>query len=98
MRTRARLNPYERSIVDALVGHFGYRADAARQLVVQYIDIVRKLGGYDHQLVQAERLVQAIHAGYTPEAWLARIQTVEKAAAKDPGIPHLERTAYASNR
>jgi predicted transcriptional regulator len=98
MKTQVRLNPYERSIVEALINRFNYKTDTARQLVVQYIQVIRKLGGYDNSLDHAERLIQANKANYSPEAWLERITVVEKDALKDPGIPHLERSTYVSAR
>ncbi|XEC97377.1 hypothetical protein AB6A23_12945 [Paenibacillus tarimensis] len=98
MRTQVRLNLYERGIVDALVANFGYTADAARRLVVEYIRVIRKLGGYDTCLDHAERLVHAQNAGHSPEAWLERIRIIDLEAAQDKGIPHLERNEYAHVR
>jgi hypothetical protein len=98
MTLQVRLNPYERGIVDALTANFGFTPRAARQLVVDYITVIRKLGGYDSCLDHAERLVQARNAGYSPEAWLERIRIIHMEAAKDKGIPHLERTEYVHVR
>ena len=92
MKTQVRLNTYERGIVNALMTGFGFTASAARELVVQYISVIRKLGGYDPCHDHAERLVQARQLQVTPEAWLERIQGVDREVAKDKGIPHLERS------
>lgn len=91
MRTQVRLNAYERGIIDALTGGFGYTAEAARKLVVRYIDVVRKLGGYDTCRDHAERLDHAERIGYTPEQWMDKIRRLDADAAKDNGIPGLER-------
>lgn len=98
MATQVRLNRYERGIVEALAANFGYSAEAARRLVIQYIEVVRKLGGYDTCLDHAERLAHADRTGYAPEAWLERIRGVEQGAAQDKGIAHLERTGYVGIR
>ncbi|GGG18538.1 hypothetical protein [Paenibacillus abyssi] len=96
MRTQVRLNLYERGIVDALVASFGYTAAAARMLVTEYIGVVRKLGGYDTCYDHAERLNQAHKKKYPAEAWLERIEALDRGAAQDKGIAHLERgPAYA---
>lgn len=96
--TKVRLNLYERGIVDALIANFGYPAPAARQIVVEYIRVIRKIGGYDTCIDHAERLVHAQKAGYTPEEWLGHICNVVLEADLDHGIPHLERTSYAHVR
>ncbi|OPA75634.1 hypothetical protein BVG16_20055 [Paenibacillus selenitireducens] len=99
MKTQVRLNTYERGIVHSLVTSFGYEAGPARELVVQYIAVIRKLGGYDTCYDHAERLVQARQLQVTPEAWLERIRNLDREAAKDKGIPHLERNiAYQGLR
>lgn len=91
MRTQVRLNAYERGIVEALAGGFGYSAEEARGLVVRYIDVVRKLGGYDTCRDHAERLQAADRTGYTPEQWMDKIRRIDADAAKDAGIPGLEK-------
>lgn len=90
MNTKVRLNLYERGIVDSLVTDFGYGAAEARKLVVRYISVIRKLGGYDSCFDHAERLVEAERSGYTPEAWMDRLRLIDKDAARDEGIVHLE--------
>lgn len=99
MTAQVRLSLYERGIVEALVGSFGYSAEAARQLVIQYIAVIRKLGGYDNGLDHAERLVQAQQMSIAPEEWLERIRIIDRDAARDKGISHLERgSQYARVR
>ncbi len=98
MKTQVRLNAYERGIVEELINHFHYKSDAARKLVVQYVPVIRKLGGYDSCLDHAERILQASQAGYKPKVWLKRIHAIENGASKDPGIPHLERRPYVTAR
>ncbi|MBW7473122.1 hypothetical protein K0T92_00030 [Paenibacillus oenotherae] len=90
MTAQVRLNLYERGIVEELVEHFGYSADGARRLVVQYIAVIRKLGGYDSCRDHAERLVQAQQLNLMPEEWLERIRSIDREAAADKGILHLE--------
>ncbi|MBB6732434.1 hypothetical protein [Cohnella zeiphila] len=90
MKTQIRLNLYERGIVEALEERFGYSAEEARQLTVQYIGVIRKLGGYDTRFDHAERLDLARKQGYTPEQWLEKIRLLDAEEAKDEGIPHLE--------
>lgn len=99
MTAQVRLSRYERGIVEALAEAFGYKADEARRLVVQYIAVIRKLGGYDSCLDHAERLVQAEQMEIAPEDWLERIRAVDRDEARDKGIPHLERgSQYARVR
>ncbi len=74
-----------------LADNFGYTRAFARQLVVRCVEVIRKLGGYDTCLDHAERLMQAQQANYSPEAWLERIRFLQSEAAKDKGIPRLER-------
>jgi hypothetical protein len=90
MNTRVRLNLYERGIVTSLVQDHNFKPDTARQLVVQYIKVIRKLGGYDSCDQHAERLAQAQRIGYTPEAWLKRILDIEREELRDKGIPERE--------
>ncbi|MFC4775191.1 hypothetical protein ACFO9Q_00150 [Paenibacillus sp. GCM10023252] len=95
MTTNIRLSLYERGIVDALVARYNYNPGAARQLVVKYVAVVRKLGSYDNVTEHADRLVQAENALISPEDWLQRICMIDRESAKDKGIPHLERgTSY----
>jgi hypothetical protein len=91
MKTQVRLNLYERGIVESLVTSFGFTTETARELVVQYVHVIRALGGYDTCYDHAERLVQAQKANYLPEEWLERIHVIDVEAAKDKGISHLER-------
>ncbi len=98
MRTQVRLSSYERGIAEALTTSFGLTAEAARKLVVQYIHVIRKLGGYDSCYDHADRLVQSQKAGLTPEMWLDRIQKIDREAAKDRGIPYLEQTGFVHVR
>lgn len=90
MKTQVRLNLYERGIVDALVQSFGYTPQGARKLVVDYAEVIRKLGGYDTCYDHAERLVQATTINCKPEEWLKRINLIAKEAVQDKGILHLE--------
>ena len=46
-KTRVRLSLYERGIVEALGKEYGYAAGEARELVADYIAVVRRLGGYE---------------------------------------------------
>lgn len=99
MTAQVRLSLYERGIVEALVGSCGFTADAARRLVIQYIVVIRKLGGYDSCFDHAERLAEAQQLGIAPEEWLERIRTIDRDAARDKGISHLERgSQYARVR
>jgi hypothetical protein len=97
MKTQVRLNLYERGIVESLMTSFGYTAETARELVVQYVKVIRALGGYDTCYDHAERLVQAQKANYLPEEWMERIHALEVEAAKDKGISHLERRSDFAN-
>lgn len=90
MKTQVRLSLYERGIVDALVQSFGFTSQGARKLVVEYVEVIRKLGGYDTCYDHAERLVQATTNNYKPEEWLKRINVLAKEAVQDKGILHLE--------
>lgn len=98
MTTQIRLNHYERGIEGALVNSFGYTPEEARRLVVHYVAIIRKLGGYDSCLDHAERLSQADQLGYSPEAWLENIRVFDLEAARDKGIPRIETAGYANVR
>lgn len=90
-----RLNLYERGIVASLIRDHHFGAEDARQLVMQYIEVIRKLGGYDNCEDHAERLVQAQKTGYSPEAWLERIREIEREEIKDRRLPDRERVEYA---
>ncbi|MEX1031468.1 MAG: hypothetical protein WDZ91_15705 [Paenibacillaceae bacterium] len=87
MKTHVRLNLYERGIVTSLVQTHNYSPDSARELVVHYIEVIRKLGNYDNCEEYAERLVQAQRIGYTPTGWLERIHEIELQEIRDKGIP-----------
>jgi hypothetical protein len=86
MKSQVRLNLYERGIVEFMVTDLKVIPSAARDLVVEYIDVVRKLGAYDNCEVHAERLVQAKKLGFSPEAWLERIRSLRREALHDRGI------------
>ena len=90
MAAQVRLNRYERGIVDSLVDTFEYPAEAARGIVVRYIEVVRKLGGYDNCLDHAERLHRAHQANHPPEQWLERIRILETESRMAGAIPGLE--------
>jgi hypothetical protein len=94
MKTLVRLNLYERGIVESLVTDFKFVPTAARDVVVEYIDVVRKLGAYDNCEVHAERLVRAKKLGYSPEAWLERIHSLRREALHDRGIETPTEIAY----
>ncbi|MCD9021546.1 hypothetical protein [Cohnella silvisoli] len=87
MTTRVRLNLYEQGIAETLVYNFGYTKGAARELVVEYIQVVRLLGGYDTCLDHAERLHTARKNGFTPNQWTKRIEEVRRDKLKDKGLP-----------
>jgi hypothetical protein len=86
MKSQVRLNLYERGIVESVITDFKFIPSDARDLVVEYIDVVRKLGAYDNCELQAERLVQAKRLGYSSEAWLERIHSLRREALHDRGI------------
>jgi hypothetical protein len=90
MKTHIRLNLYERGIVTSLIQIHHFSPDSARELVVQYIEVIRRLGSYDNCEEYAERLVQAQRIGYTPAAWLERIHEIELQEIRDTGIPDRE--------
>ncbi|MEX2415090.1 MAG: hypothetical protein WD424_03020 [Paenibacillaceae bacterium] len=90
MKTHVRLNLYERGIVTSLIQYHHFNPDSARELVVQYIEVIRKLGSYDNCEEHAEHLIQAQRIGYTPTAWLERIHEIELQEIHDKGIPELE--------
>jgi hypothetical protein len=99
MKTQVRLNLYERGIVESLMNSFGFTPETARELVVQYVKVIRALGGYDTCYDHAERLVQAQKVHYLPDEWMDRIRVLHAEAAKDKGISHLERSSdFASVR
>lgn len=89
-QAQVRLNRYERGIVDSLEEEFGYTPDAARRLVVRYVGVVRKLGGYDNARDHAERLHLAGEAGCSPESWLEKIRVRELESKLAGGISALE--------
>lgn len=95
MRTQVRLNSYERGILQALTNEFGYSAGAARELVVRYVQVVRKLGAYYNCRDYAEKLAEAHAKGFSPEAWLERLLANERERAYDNGLPH-ERGSIAN--
>ena len=90
-KAQVRLSLYERGIVEALIGEYGYTAADARMLVVEYIEVVRKLAGYDNCGHYAQLLDQARRMNHTPSQWLERIQDVEKGELRDRGIESEER-------
>ena len=90
-KPQVRLSLYERGIVEALIGEYGYTAADARMLVVEYIEVVRKLAGYDNCGHYAQLLDQARRMNHTPSQWLERIQDVEKGELRDRGIESEER-------
>jgi hypothetical protein len=85
-RTQVRLSVYERGIAQALEERHGYTAADARALVVDYIAVVRKLGGYEQPAHYAELLNRARRMKQLPSQWLAHIQEVEKGELIDSGI------------
>jgi hypothetical protein len=94
MKSQVRLNLYERGIVESVVMDFNFIPSDARDLVVEYIDVVRKLGAYDNCELQAERLVRAKRLGYSSEAWLERIQSLRREALHDRGIENPAEIAH----
>ncbi|WP_156739363.1 hypothetical protein [Paenibacillus oryzae] len=89
MRTPARtirLSMYERSILDALVSRHGYEHSFARSLVSDYIDVLRKIGGYEQSGHYADLIHRAYSEGCSPERWLGIIADVEQGEARDRGI------------
>ncbi|MFD0958544.1 hypothetical protein [Paenibacillus chungangensis] len=96
-KTRVRLSLYERGIAESLVSQYGYTPYEARELVVDYIAIVRKLGGYEQCVHYAELLHRARESGYAPSAWLQRIIEIEGGEARDRGIG-AEQQEYLQSR
>lgn len=90
-KPQVRLSLYERGIVEALVGEYGYTAADGRMLVVEYIEVVRKLAGYDNCGHYAQLLDRARRLNHPPSQWLERIQDVEKGELRDRGIESEER-------
>jgi hypothetical protein len=90
-KTQVRLSLYERGIVEALAIHYGYTPVDARALVVEYIEVVRKLGGYDNCEQYAMLLDRARRMRHTPSQWLEHIQNLEKGELRDRGIESEER-------
>ncbi len=95
MATRIRLNPYEQGIAETLVNTLGYTKVKAREIVVEYIEVIRKLGGYDTCLDHAERLHAARNIGLTPAKWMTRIEEVRRGQLKDKGLPEERGRVYA---
>ncbi|WP_028610288.1 hypothetical protein [Paenibacillus harenae] len=90
-KSQVRLSIYERGIVEALVADYGYAAADARSLVVDYIVVVRKLGGYDNCGQYAQMLDKARRMDHPPLQWLERIVDIEKGELRDRGIDSEER-------
>lgn len=86
VKTGIRLSMYERGIVEALVADFGYNTTEARGLVVEYIEVVRKLGGYDNCGQYAGLLDRARRMNQLPSQWLERIHDIERGELRDRGI------------
>ncbi|CAM4240364.1 hypothetical protein FHS16_001283 [Paenibacillus endophyticus] len=91
VKAQVRLSLYERGIVEALSADHGYPASEARALVVEYIEIVRKLGGYENCTHYAQLLDLARRSEHSPAEWLERIQGIEKGELRDRGIGSEER-------
>lgn len=85
-KTQVRLSLYERGIVEALVAGYGYSAADARQQVVDYIEVVRKLGSCDNCGQYAQLLDRARRMSQPPSQWLDRIHDVERGELRDRGI------------
>jgi hypothetical protein len=90
-KTQVRLSLYERGIVEALTVEYGYSQQDARTLVVDYIEVVRKLGGYDNCEQFAQLLDQARRVQHSPTQWLEHIQGIDKGELRDRGINPEER-------
>ncbi|MFD0586630.1 hypothetical protein ACFQZE_01345 [Paenibacillus sp. GCM10027627] len=86
-----RLSAFERGIAEALARDFGYSAKAARELVVEYIAVIRRLGGYEQCEHYAGLLDRAKMLGGTPSQWIQRIVDIEKGEARDRGIGEEQR-------
>lgn len=84
--TRVRLSLYERGIAEALVRDYGYTPTAARELVVEYIAVIRRLGGYEQCGHYAGLLHRAKTLEHTPSQWIQRIVEIEQGEARDHGI------------
>lgn len=91
VKTQVRLSLYERGIVEALADEYVYNTADARKLVVEYIEVVRKLGGYDNCGQYAQLLDRARRMNHPPSQWLEHIQGVEKVELRDRGIGSEER-------
>ncbi|WP_054024126.1 hypothetical protein [Bacillus sp. FJAT-28004] len=90
-RTQVRLSLYERGIAEALAAEYGYTTADARELVVEYIQVIRKLSGYDNCAQYAQLLDRARRMNHPPAQWLERIQSLEKGEMRDRGIDSEER-------
>jgi hypothetical protein len=88
------LNQYERGIAEALTSLYGYEPQEARSLVIRYIEVIRRLDGYDNCEDHAQRLHLARKTDVSPEEWLTRIQDAERGALRDTGI-EFEENRYA---
>jgi len=86
VRTQVRLSIYERGIAEALAAEYGYTTADARELVVEYIQVIRKISGYDNCGQYAQLLDRARRMNQPPAQWLERIQSVEKGEMRDRGI------------
>ncbi|GKU79913.1 hypothetical protein [Paenibacillus sp. L3-i20] len=96
-QTQVRLSLYERGIAEALAEGYGYTPSAARELVVTYIAVIRRLGGYEQSSHYAELLDRANHLGQSPSQWLQRIVEIEQGEARDRGIGE-EQRQYLQSR
>lgn len=96
--TRVRLSAYERGIAEALVQGWNYEPLAARELVVEYIKVIRRLGGYEPCTHYAALIDRAKRAGHTPSMWIQRIVDIEQGEAMDRGIGEEQSRHYLQTK
>ncbi|MNZ89864.1 hypothetical protein D3C78_1088010 [compost metagenome] len=95
--SQVRLSLYERGIVDSLAADYGYTTAEARELVVEYIAVVRRLGGYDNCSEYARLLDRARRMNHPSSLWLESILELEKGELRDRGTT-AEQNEYLQTR
>ncbi len=95
-KNQVRLSLYERGIAQSLEDRYGYTAADARELVVDYIAVVRKLAGYEQPAHYADLLHRARRMDQSPAKWLSHIQEVDKGEMIDTGIEAEDGSFYTN--
>jgi hypothetical protein len=83
-----KLNNYEQEIINELQSIFGYNHIVAMSILMEYLPVLKKLGGYDNPRDHAESFHNARTRQFTCQQWLDHIAKMDEKPTKRNLVLH----------